>query len=50
VLPAAPKYTIHVRTRLKDPEETGGYRNIGTTLAGPKWTMKARATDEVIVI
>jgi hypothetical protein len=50
VLPAAPRYTMHVRTKLRGREDTPGYRNIGSTLAGPKWTMKARAADEVMVI
>lgn len=48
VLPAAPKIGFHNRPEEKPPAETPGYRNLGSTLGeGPKWTMKARATDEI---
>jgi hypothetical protein len=50
ILPAAPKYGMHVRTKLPEREQTPGYRNIGSTLGGPRWSMKSRADDEVMVV
>jgi hypothetical protein len=50
VLPAAPKIAFHDRPKQKDPQSTPGYRELGSTLSGPKWTMKARAGDQIEVI
>jgi hypothetical protein len=50
ILPAAPKYGMHVRTKVHEPEQTPGYRNIGSTLGGPRWSMKSRADDEIMVV
>jgi hypothetical protein len=50
VLPAAPKYGFHDRPKERGAPQTPGYRNIGSTLGGHKYTMKARATDEISVI
>lgn len=48
VLPSAPKYGFHNRPVQKVQVSTAGYRNLGSTLGqGPKFTMKARATDEI---
>lgn len=50
VLPAAPKYGMRIRPQEKDPEGTPGYRNLGSTLSGPKYTMKRREDDDIQVI
>ena len=50
ILPSAPRYTIKGRNSSKRHEVTPGYRNIGSTLGGPRFTMKARATDEINII
>jgi hypothetical protein len=51
ILPRAPIYGFHVRPKTKDPEGTPGYRDLGSTLGrSPKWTMKARALDEIAII
>jgi hypothetical protein len=51
ILRRAPIYGFHDRPKTKDPKSTPGYRNLGSTLGrSPKWTMKARATDEIAVI
>lgn len=51
VLPSAPKIGFHNRPEEKPTAETPGYRNLGSTLGeGPKWTMKARATDDISVV
>jgi hypothetical protein len=51
VMPTAPKYGFHNRPVVKGPPATAGYRNLASTLgAGPKWTMKARADDNITVI
>jgi hypothetical protein len=50
VLPAAPKIVFRDRPKEKDPQSTPGYRELGSTLGGPKWTVKARAGDQIEVI
>jgi hypothetical protein len=50
VLPAAPKYGLHGRTKLPEREPTPGYRDIGSSLGGPRYTMKGRADDEVQIV
>lgn len=50
VLPSAPKYGMKGRHKAKEPEVTPGYRNLGSTLGGPRYSMKARATDDICVI
>jgi len=50
VLPASPKITFHTRPKGHEPAETPGYRNIGSTLGGPKFTMKARQNDDVYIV
>ncbi|KAK8887625.1 Outer dense fiber protein 3-like protein 2 [Tritrichomonas musculus] len=50
VMPAAPKYKMKARPKAKDPEVTAGYRNIGSTLGGPRFSMKARASDDICII
>jgi hypothetical protein len=49
VLPRAPKVAFHDRPKVRGAPETPGYRNLGSTLEGHKFTMKARASDEVYV-
>jgi hypothetical protein len=50
VLPAAPKIAFHDRPKERGAPETPGYRNLGSTLAGHRFTMKARALDNIAVI
>lgn len=50
VMKAAPKYKMKGRPKAKDPEVTAGYRNIGSTLGGPRFSMKARASDDICII
>jgi hypothetical protein len=50
VLPNPPKYSLHTRTKLPGRETTPGYRNIGSSLGGPRFSMKARADDEIAVV
>jgi hypothetical protein len=50
ILPSAPKYLIKHQYKEKGRETRPGYRNFKSTLAGPKYTMKARATDEIELI
>jgi hypothetical protein len=50
VLPKAPKVAFHDRPKMRGAPETPGYRNLGSALGGHKFTMKARATDEIQVI
>jgi hypothetical protein len=51
ILRRAPIYTFHDRPKMKENVSTPGYRDLGSTLGrSPKWTMKARATDEVAII
>jgi hypothetical protein len=50
VLPRAPKIAFHDRPKMRGAPETPGYRDLGSMLAGHKFTMKARAEDEIEVI
>lgn len=50
VLPSAPKYGMHARTKLPEREQTPGYRDIGSTLGGLRYSMKGRADDEIVVV
>jgi hypothetical protein len=51
VMPSAPRIAFHHRTPIKAAPETPGYKDLGTTLGqGPKYTMKARASDEISII
>jgi hypothetical protein len=50
VQPAAPKYGLHGRTKLREKEPTPGYRDIGSTLGGLKFSMKPRADDDEILV
>ena len=50
ILPKAPVYGFHDRPKTKEPEITPGYRNIGSTLGGPKYSMKRRADDDINII
>ena len=48
VLPSSPKINIHTKTEKKNENViTPDYRNLGSTLTGPKFTMKARAKDDI---
>jgi hypothetical protein len=51
VMPKAPVWGFHDRPKDKGPDQTPGYRDLGSTLGNsPKWTMKQRASDEIAVI
>lgn len=50
ILPSSPKIRFHNRPPAKDPPVTAGYRNIGSTLGGYKYSMKARANDDINII
>lgn len=50
VLPSAPQISFHDRPKDKEPESQPGYRNLGSTLTGPSFTMKARASDDIHVV
>jgi hypothetical protein len=52
VMKTAPKIAFHDRSPLKGAPETPGYRAFPSSLGegSPKYTMKARATDEIKVI
>lgn len=50
VLPSAPKIGFHDRPKDKGPPITPGYRDLGSTLTGPSFTMKARAEDDINII
>ena len=45
----SPATTIHLRTKLRDPDQTGGYCNLGSTLHGPRYTIGRRYTMDVIM-
>lgn len=49
VMPSAPKYGIRGRAKEKRQDVTPGYRNLGSTLSGPRYSMKARATDDIFL-
>ena len=48
--PSSPKVAMHIRPSTKNSESAPGYRNLGSTLGGPKYTMKARANDEIYLV
>jgi hypothetical protein len=48
VLASAPKPTFHIRPKDKDPEPGVGFKDLGSTLGGPSFTMKARRDDDNI--
>lgn len=50
VLATAPKPVFHIRPKAKDPEPGVGYKELGSTLTGPAYTMKRRATDDINLI
>ena len=50
VLPSAPKVGFHDRPKDKEAPITPGYRELGSTLTGPSFTMKARAEDDINII
>ncbi|KAH0795980.1 hypothetical protein GPJ56_000048 [Histomonas meleagridis] len=50
VLPQAPKVKFHNRPKEREKEPGVGYRNLGSTLSGPKFTMKARANDDIVIV
>jgi hypothetical protein len=45
----SPRYTIKHVPKKKDPKPTAEYRALASTLAGYRYTMKARPTDEIRV-
>ena len=47
VLAEAPKPVFHIRPKIKDPEPGVGYKQLGSTLTGPAFTMKGRIDDEI---
>ena len=40
--PRAPSSSMHIRTKLPQPEQTSGYLNLGSTLTGPRFTIGRR--------
>ena len=40
--PRAPSATMHIRTKLPQPEQTPGYYDLGSTLKGPSFTIGRR--------
>lgn len=49
VLPSAPKYGMRSRHKEKDPRRGAAYRNLGSTLGGPKFSIQKRVDDEVFL-
>jgi hypothetical protein len=49
ILPVSARYTIKHQPKAREPKVTGEYRALKSTLAGYKYSMKARPTDEVEV-
>jgi hypothetical protein len=49
ILPQSPRYTIKHMPKKKPPKATAEYRQMKSTLAGYRYSMKARPTDEVEV-
>ena len=47
VKPSSPRITIGRRTGTEHHEQTGEYVNLGSTLKGPRFSMKARPTLDV---
>lgn len=50
ILPQSPKTNIRPKHGKKDPESTPGYRNLGSTLGGPSYTMKRREEDNINLV
>ena len=50
VLKTAPKPYMHIRPKDKEPEPTCGYKDLGSTLTGPRFTIKARNTDDIDLV
>jgi hypothetical protein len=50
ILRTSPKVSFHDRPKDRGAPATPGYRNLGSTLGGHKFTMKARAVDNIAVI
>ena len=50
VLSEAPKPVFHIRPKLKDPDPGVGYKQLGSTLTGPSFTMKGRIDDDINLI
>lgn len=48
--PRAPSASMHIRTRMNQPESTPGYYDIGSTLQGPKFTIGRRETLGMIPV
>ena len=48
--PSSQKTYIHTRPPDKKIESTPGYRNLGSTLGGPRWTIKSREDDEIFLV
>ena len=48
--PRAPSASMHIRTRMNQPESTPGYYDIGSTLTVPKFTIGRRENLGVIPI
>lgn len=46
----APSASMHIRTKLHQPEDTPGYYNIGSTLQGPKFTIGRREGLDLIAV
>lgn len=50
IFPKAPESTFHTRPQTKEPEVTPGYRTLGSTLSGPRFTLKGRDGGDVCVV
>ena len=48
VLATAPKPVFHIRPKEKEPDPGVGFKDLGSTLGGPAFTMKARRDDDDI--
>lgn len=50
VLASSPMISFHTRPETKQPASSVGYRQLGSTLGGPKFTMKARRDDPINIV
>ena len=50
VLATAPKPVFHIRPKEKEPEPGVGFKDLKSTLSGPRFTMKARNTDDINLV
>ena len=48
--PSSPSPTMHIRTKVAEPQETAGYLDIGSTLGGPKFTIGRRENLDLVEI